>query len=143
MSTHSSILAWKIPWTEEPGGLQSIESQSWTQLSNWAHTLVLYHTYIWNFNICYEMELKIFSEHIDKNNFKWNIIGWKIFFLGQFLLDIVDLQFCISLSDTTKWISYIYMCMCVYMCIYKFVSIVFQVLSPYRLLQNIEQSSLL
>ena len=27
MATHSSILAWKIPWTEEPGGLQSIESQ--------------------------------------------------------------------------------------------------------------------
>ena len=25
MATHSSILAWKIPWTEEPGGLQSIE----------------------------------------------------------------------------------------------------------------------
>ena len=25
--THSSILAWAIPWTEEPGGLQSMESQ--------------------------------------------------------------------------------------------------------------------
>ena len=25
--THSSILAWRIPWTEEPGGLQSIGSQ--------------------------------------------------------------------------------------------------------------------
>ena len=27
MSTHSSILAWRIPWTEEPGGLQSLRSQ--------------------------------------------------------------------------------------------------------------------
>ena len=27
MATHSSILAWKIPWTEEPGRLQSMESQ--------------------------------------------------------------------------------------------------------------------
>ena len=27
MPTHSSILAWRIPWTEEPGGLQSIGSQ--------------------------------------------------------------------------------------------------------------------
>ena len=26
-ATHSSILAWEIPWTEEPGGLQSIRSQ--------------------------------------------------------------------------------------------------------------------
>ena len=27
MATHSSILAWRIPWTEEPGGLPSIEWQ--------------------------------------------------------------------------------------------------------------------
>ena len=28
MATHSSILAWRIPWTEEPGGLQSMGSQT-------------------------------------------------------------------------------------------------------------------
>ena len=33
MATHSSILAWKIPWTEESGGLQSMGSQSRAQLS--------------------------------------------------------------------------------------------------------------
>ena len=27
MATHSSILAWRIPWTEEPGGPQSLRSQ--------------------------------------------------------------------------------------------------------------------
>ena len=27
MATHSNILAWEIPWTEEPGGLQAIGSQ--------------------------------------------------------------------------------------------------------------------
>ena len=32
MATHSSTLAWKIPWTEEPGGLQSMGSQSQTRL---------------------------------------------------------------------------------------------------------------
>jgi len=32
MATHSSILAWKIPWSEEPGRLQSIGMQSWTKL---------------------------------------------------------------------------------------------------------------
>ena len=33
MTTRSSILAWEIPWTEEPGGLQSMELQkSQTQL---------------------------------------------------------------------------------------------------------------
>jgi len=34
ISTHSSILAWRITWTEEPGGLQSMELQSWTQLND-------------------------------------------------------------------------------------------------------------
>ena len=35
MATHSSVLAWEIPWTEEPGELQSTGSQkSQTQLSN-------------------------------------------------------------------------------------------------------------
>ena len=35
MATHSSILAWEIPWTEEPGGLQSTGSEkSWTRFSN-------------------------------------------------------------------------------------------------------------
>ena len=32
-ATHSSILAWRTPWTEEPGGLPSMGSQSRTQLS--------------------------------------------------------------------------------------------------------------
>ena len=30
MATHSSILAWRVPWTEEPGELQSMVSQSQT-----------------------------------------------------------------------------------------------------------------
>ena len=34
MATHSSILAWRIPWTEEPDWLQSTGLQSWTQLSD-------------------------------------------------------------------------------------------------------------
>ena len=34
MTTHSSILAWRIPQTEEPGRLQSMGSQSQTRLSD-------------------------------------------------------------------------------------------------------------
>ena len=39
MATHSSILVWRIPWTEEPSGLQSMGSQSQTQLSTLLYTL--------------------------------------------------------------------------------------------------------
>ena len=39
MATHSCILAWKTPWTEEPGGLQcNGVAKSWTQLSAHTHT---------------------------------------------------------------------------------------------------------
>ena len=42
--THSSICAWKIPWTEEPGGRQSLGSQkSWTQLSNLITMCIFHH----------------------------------------------------------------------------------------------------
>ena len=38
MATHSSILAWEIPWTEEPGELQSMGLQSQTRLSAYTCT---------------------------------------------------------------------------------------------------------
>ena len=41
MVTHSSILAWEIPWTEEPGGLQSMGLQSQTWLSTRTHRALL------------------------------------------------------------------------------------------------------
>ena len=43
MATHSSILAWRIPWTEEPGGLQSIgfkESDTTEQLNIHIHMIL-------------------------------------------------------------------------------------------------------
>ena len=34
MATNSSILAWRIPWTKDPGQLQFMGLQSWTRLSD-------------------------------------------------------------------------------------------------------------
>ena len=43
MAPHSSTLAWKIPWTEEPGRLHSVESlKSQTRLSNFTFTFHFY-----------------------------------------------------------------------------------------------------
>ena len=41
MAARSSILAWEIPWTEEPGWLQSMGSQSLTPLNDWAQHMGL------------------------------------------------------------------------------------------------------
>ena len=37
MTPHSSTLAWKIPWTEEPGGVHGV-AKSWTRLSDFTFT---------------------------------------------------------------------------------------------------------
>ena len=46
MATHSSTLAWEITWTEELGWLLSMGAQSWTRLSNCAHTRARVYIYI-------------------------------------------------------------------------------------------------
>ena len=43
MAAHSSILAWRIPWTEKPGGLQSMGSQSAGHDRPHPHTVVITH----------------------------------------------------------------------------------------------------
>ena len=43
MATHSSTLAWRIPWREEPGGVQSMGSQSRTRLSDFPFTFFHFH----------------------------------------------------------------------------------------------------
>ena len=47
MAAHSSILAWRIPWTEEPGGLQSMGSQSGT-----TEQLSLFHVQLHRILLC-------------------------------------------------------------------------------------------
>ena len=53
-ATHSSILAWKIPWTKEPGGPQSMGLQSRKWPSDWAPTHYM---------------LGIFKKKVDVDNF--------------------------------------------------------------------------
>ena len=57
MATHSRILAWKIPWTEEPGGLQSME---WQRVGhNWSK-LTHMHTFLYS--------IKLFWRGIEENS---------------------------------------------------------------------------
>ena len=45
MATHSRTLAWKIPWTEEPGGLQSMGSQRVGQ-GMWRRDMITWHSWV-------------------------------------------------------------------------------------------------
>ena len=67
MTTHSSILAWKIPWTEEPGGLQSMVSQgvghNWVRACEHtrAHTHTLFQIVV---NACFVFFLILYPQGI-------------------------------------------------------------------------------
>ena len=52
MATHSSILAWKIPWAEEPGWLQSMGLQSRTRLSDCHLAVMGFYCCLWTFSSC-------------------------------------------------------------------------------------------
>ena len=41
IATHSNILAWRIPWTEEPGGLQSLDHKEWDTAEGLTLSLLL------------------------------------------------------------------------------------------------------
>ena len=69
MATHSSILSWRTPWTEEPGGLQSMGSQRVGH--NWAHT----HTHkVWS--------RKTGLRRLQRRSDTWEE-SWKMNFTGQ------------------------------------------------------------
>ena len=68
MVTHSSTLAWRIPWREEPGRLQSMGSQSQTRLSNFTSlTLSIFN------RILLDLEINA-SPNSERKRLKWNSI---------------------------------------------------------------------
>ena len=76
MATHSSILAWRIPWTEEPGGLQSIRSQ---RVGHFWSNLVHTHTAVpARLRRCAELSA-VSGCHGDKN---WRSRAYPGFWLG-------------------------------------------------------------
>ena len=64
MATHSNTLAWKIPWIEEPGRLQSMESLSQKRLGNF--------TFIFHFNA---LEKKMATHS--------SVLAWRIPGMGE------------------------------------------------------------
>ena len=76
MATHSSILAWRIPWTEEPGGLQSMGSQrvghEWSNLAH-THARIL-HWVCWR-SFLGPLDCKEIKPVNPKGNQSWIFLG--------------------------------------------------------------------
>ena len=105
MATHCSILAWKLPWTEEPGGLQSMGSQRVGH--DWAHMHArdcCYHSHFADrflFQLCVYYKCQVF-----KNNAWWNF-EWRIFSVNfmQVLSLIVRATQCLRSDSSSEYSS--------------------------------------
>ena len=89
MATHSSILAWRIPWTEEPGGLQSKVSRVGHDWSDFVHVHTHTHTHA-RTNICFQIFKTIFQ-------------SLKSDFLVE--IQILCLPFTLRKLRTFKWLA--------------------------------------
>ena len=118
MATHSSILAWKIPWSEKPDKLQSMGSQRVQHDSQkWLHFCMLF-IYVWMSVITYygkcqkeNMYLLLLYKAYIRASLVAQIVKYILLLkLKEIYWSMVDLQCCVSFRCTAKWISYTYKC---------------------------------
>ena len=124
MATHSSILAWEIPWMEEPGDLQPTGSQRVRH--DWATSLSLSLTSLGNF--ISSKRLLCISNQLPRSLQKFAKASRDLFIFTAVCL----LYNVVSFRHIAKWISYV----CTYIPAFWGVSF------PIRLPQSTEQSSL-
>ena len=76
MATHSSIISWRIPWTEEPGGLQSTESK---RVGRDGRDLADMHTCIVGLHTMFQVYSKVIQLYVSLFFFRFlSITGYKI-----------------------------------------------------------------
>ena len=80
-ATYSSILAWEIPWTEEPGELRSPGSQSQTQLSYWAHTHN--HYYIVNYILCTYVNMWFLKWDLEMSTHAFHVFVFRVYYVNE------------------------------------------------------------
>ena len=82
MATHSSILAWRIPRTEEPGGLQSVGSQSQTWLSECACMCKVHHDWVLGASSSSFLPFCVMDQDIDLTFVVWVVVCQGLWFLS-------------------------------------------------------------
>ena len=95
MATHSGILAWKIPWTEEPGRLQSMALQRVRH--DWAHT----HTHTHTHKGIYRQIINIFIFHPVEKKFLllWNFVFY-LYWLRELKINFHFSSVCLQKFDS-------------------------------------------
>ena len=103
MATHSSILAWRIPWTEEPGGLQFMVSQrvrhDWTTntFTFLEGKLTIYKVlFIHSFTACYELIIIFFLL------LPWTILSLKLAAFNKYKPSLPPWRWCILLMNKNE-----------------------------------------
>ena len=104
MATHSSILAWRIPWTEEPGGPQAIGLQRVGH--DWAANTHTQHSVLWIRHILFihssvDRHLSSFHFLTVMNNDAMNVHWWVCFCVN--IVFYVSILMCVCRTDKWNW----------------------------------------
>ena len=98
MATYCSILAWIIPWTEEPGGLQSMGSQSWTQLKRLSTNHCSYEKYRISF-------LQASSPNILSTNQNMALFYYMLILKTPYLIQHCFINIEFTVNGLPRWLS--------------------------------------
>ena len=119
MATHSSLLAWRIPWTEEPGRLQSIGLQRASLNTHMGTICKMAHWCLCNCKIVKGFSLQVLFFLIPASKDMIPFFATYPLSKGTFGLllllcffnwSVADLQCCTNLCCTAQWISYPHVC---------------------------------
>ena len=98
MATHFSILAWEMPWTEEPGGLQSMGSpKSQTWLSDWTTTYRFF-IFCWNHSSSLMLNFSQGFEGVWLHFLLVSILHFEIFSVKQIVTPLQIFFFSLDIS---------------------------------------------
>ena len=108
MATHSSILAWGIPWKEEPGGLQSMVLQrirhNWATKHNTAHTFMARTWYSKRYGIIFPSLIEILSEHKSYILVFWNFLAQRSYLINtDWIYDWIAILSLSTLESNSCW----------------------------------------
>ena len=115
MATHSNILTWQVPWTEEPGGLQSMRLQRVGH--NWAHPHARAHTHTQTHTHIVDLRCNILVVYEDSYTkpYLFIISEYFIFPLTVFIL----FCFCfLKLLKSSTMSHFTLLCVCAFLSIY-------------------------
>ena len=112
MATHSSILFWRIPWTEDPGGPQFMDSQSQTDWTTNTRLFFFFFNQLWGFKCILTQQTKTFWNRLSLFHLVWLFFFFFLTYniVNQLYFNVKKRSKCESPSSTASMSPFAGLC---------------------------------